>query len=87
MGWSYLSLGATAPLRGRSSMPYGSDVHLIVAFIEHLALPSRQMQKSPHLAIFKHQLISVRTRNDVEGLEAALFRKPKLSNWYGFSCP
>lgn len=68
-------------------MPYSSDAHLIVAFLEYLALPLRKTQKSPHLAIFKHQLIFVRTRNDVEGLEAALFRKPKLSNWYGFSCP
>ena len=39
---SYLSLGATAPLCGRSSMLYGSDAHLIVAFPEHLALPLRQ---------------------------------------------
>lgn len=67
-------------------MPYGSDAHLIVAFLEYLALPLQQTQKSPHLAIFKHRLI-FRTRNDVEGLEAALFRKPKLSNWYGFSYP
>ena len=84
---SYLSLGATAPLCSRSSMSYGSDVHLMVVFPEHLASPLRQTQKSPHLTIFKHQLRTLPGGNDVESLEAALFRKPKLSKWYGFSYP
>ena len=57
---SYLSLGATAPLCSRSSMSYGSDVHLMVVFPEHLASPLRQTQKSPHLTIFKHQLSATR---------------------------